>query len=346
MKIAVAMSGGVDSSVTAYLLKKQGHEVIGVFMHLWADQDENKCCSLESREDARKVAKKLHIPFYTLNLSKEFKSIIVHDFIDQYKRGFTPNPCIRCNKFIKFDLLLKKIKRLGADYLATGHYIKLKNLRLYEAKDKIKDQSYFLYQLRQKQIKHLIFPLANYTKKQVYAIAKKNKLIPENKKESQDVCFVPKNKLSLFLNKYIKNKAGNIIDINNKIILGKHEGIFNYTLGQRAGVGGKGPYYVVKKDAKKNILFVTNNIQDKNLFIQQVSIKDVNWISGQKPKFPVKYQVKCRYGEKKVVATIDKTVRTTLELSIQFMQPQRAVTPGQSIVFYKNNELIGGGIIQ
>jgi tRNA-specific 2-thiouridylase len=343
MKIAVAMSGGVDSSVAAYLLKKQGHEIIGIFMHLWADPEfseaENKCCSLESREDARRVAKKLNIPFYTLNLSKEFKRIIVNDFIKQYKKGLTPNPCIRCNQFIKFNLLLKKIKKLNFDYLATGHYVKLKNNQLYQAKDKIKDQSYFLYQLKQQQIKHLIFPLANYTKKQVIEIAKKNKLIPENKKESQDVCFVPKNKLNLFLKKYIKNKKGDIIDINNNKILGKHNGIFYYTLGQRAGIGGQGPYYIVKKDLKKNILYVSNKNLDKNLYTKMIKIRSTNWISGQKSKFPLKCKAKCRYGQPLSDVKINNN-------SVQFQVSQRAVTPGQSIVFYKNKELIGGGIIQ
>lgn len=340
MRIAVAMSGGVDSSVAAYLLKKQGHEIIGVFMHLWADQEENKCCSLESREYARKVAEKLGFPFYTLNLSREFKKIIVRDFIRQYKNGLTPNPCVSCNKFIKFDLFLNKIKRLGSDYLATGHYVKLKKGHLYEAKDKTKDQSYFLYQLKQKQIKHLIFPLANYTKKQIIKIAEKNKLIPQNKKESQDVCFVPKNKLNLFLKKYIKNKKGNIIDINNNKILGEHDGVFQYTLGQRAGIGGKGPYYIVKKNIKDNILFVSNIKNDKHLFIQKINLKNINWISGQKPKFPVKYQAKCRYRQK----LADAIVQT--EHCSVLTKKQRAVTPGQSMVFYKNNELIGGGTIK
>ncbi|MFH0819230.1 MAG: tRNA 2-thiouridine(34) synthase MnmA [Patescibacteria group bacterium] len=349
--IAIAMSGGVDSSVVAYLLKKQGYNLIGVFMHLWHDPDleasENACCSLASRNDAKRIADKLNIRLYTLNFDKDFKKEIVNNFIDEYKKGNTPNPCIICNQKIKFDLLLKKVKALGADYLATGHYVKLiekkKQFKLYKSKDKNKDQSYFLYKLKPDQLKSLMFPLADYEKKKVYKIAQQKDLLPKHNKESQDVCFIPKNDLAGFLKKYITHntfKPGNIIDINNQKILGKHQGLAVYTYGQRSGigVGGKGPYYVCKKDHNKNILFVTNIKDDKVLHSQEIVIKKINWISGHESNFPLKCKAKCRYGQKDQNVIIENN-------KVKFSKPQRAVTPGQSIVFYKRRELLGGGII-
>lgn len=344
-KIAVAMSGGVDSSVTAYLLKKQGYDVFGVFMHLWADpafsEAENKCCSLESQQDARRVAAKLKIPLYTLNVSKYFKKNIVDDFIKQYKKGLTPNPCVWCNEKIKFDYLFKQVKKLGADYLATGHYVNLKNNELSKGEDLTKDQSYFLYRINSEYLKYLKFPLGNYLKKDVIKIAQKNKLLPESKKESQDVCFLPKNGLDIFLKKYIKEKPGKIVNLENNQRLGVHTGLSKYTIGQRGGigVGGNGPYFVVKKDNKKNILYVTNNTESRELFKVTCKIRDVNFINRQKIKFPLKCCIKCRYGQKEIKAII------TEKYNIKFQKPQRAITPGQSLVIYKNNKLIGGGII-
>lgn len=348
--VAIAMSGGVDSSAAAYLLKKQGYNVFGVFMHLWADAEfsksENACCSLESYLDAKKTAQKIGIKLYTLNLSKDFRKNIVDDFIEQYKSGVTPNPCVRCNQKIKFDLLYNKVKKLGADYLATGHYVILKNNKLYKSNDKIKDQTYFLYQIKNSILKHLLFPIGQYQKKQIWQIAKKNKLIPENKKESQDVCFVPKGKLNLFLKKYIKSKKGSIVEIETNNILGKHEGLFNYTIGQRAGIGGKGPYYIISKNMNKNILYVSNNAQHEKLFVNKIKIKQVNWLAGQKPEFPLKCTAKCRYGQKEtkvIVGAEHCSARTNI--IVKFKKSQRAITPGQSVVFYKNKQLLGGGII-
>ena len=340
--VAIAMSGGVDSSVAAYLLKKQGYNVFGIFMHLWADpkfsKSENACCSLESYLDAKNVAQKIGIKLYTLNLSEDFKKEIVNDFIKQYKSGVTPNPCVRCNQKIKFALLYNKVKKLGADYLATGHYVILKNNKLYKSKDKIKDQTYFLYQIKNSILKHLLFPVGLYQKKQIWQIANKNKLIPENKKESQDVCFVPKRKLNLFLKKYIKSKKGSIVEIETNKILGKHDGLFNCTIGQRAGIGGQGPYYIVSKNLNKNILYISNNPQHEKLFVKEIKIKQVNWLAGQKPKFPLKCTAKCRYGQKEFKVIVGAKQCSALT-------KQRAITPGQSIVFYKNKQLLGGGII-
>lgn len=350
--IAVAMSGGVDSSATAYLLKQQGYNIIGVFMHLWHDSEleksENACCSLESREDARRVAKQLGFKFYTLNLDNQFKKHIVDDFVKQYSRGLTPNPCIRCNQIIKFDLLLKKIKALGADYLATGHYVKIKEKHgkktLCQAKDKLKDQSYFLYQITQEQLQSLIFPLGNYKKEKIIKIAQKNDLLPSTKKESQDVCFVPRKNLAVFLNKHIKQhklKPGKIIDINSQEKIGEHEGLAVYTLGQRSGIGigGQGPYYVVKKDEANNVLFVTNKEEDEHLYSQELEFGDENWVSGHEPEKQLKCKAKSRYAQELAEVVVEKN-------KVKFKNPQRAITPGQSIVFYRGEEMLGGGIIK
>ena len=335
-KVAVAMSGGVDSSVAAALLKQQGYQVFGLFMHFWADPDfalekniENRCCSLEAREAARKVAQHLDIPLYTVNFNKQFKKYVVDEFVKQYQLGITPNPCIFCNKFIKFDALLKKTNSLKADYLATGHYIRIKktagprtrsskqrgrittgarscSYSLYKAKDKTKDQSYFLYNLKAPQLNKLLFPVGSFQKTEIKKLAKKFKLPLPEKKESQDVCFAPKKYYYEFLKKYLKNKIkpGDIVNLDDQKKIGKHKGLPLYTLGQRAPVGGPGPYFVVETDYKKNILFVTR--QEKELFTDEFKIKNTNWINGQEPKFPLKCKVQIRYHHPDAECIIEK----------------------------------------
>ncbi len=370
VKIVIGMSGGVDSSVTAALLKKAGFDVIGVFMKFWKDSDEkgnkieNSCCSLESEKRARQVAKVLDIPFYVFNFEKEFKKKIVDSFLREYKKGVTPNPCVICNKEIKFGLLMEKALKLGAEYVATGHYAINKNGRLFQGKDKNKDQSYFLWQLNQNQLKHVLFPVGNYTKDKVRKLAKKFKLPTAEAPESQEICFIPKS-INEFLEKYLKIKPGNITDKNGKII-GRHKGLHFYTIGQRKGIelGGsasaKGfgetkPYYVADKDIKKNTLVVTKN--EKDLLKKELIAKNVNWIYGIEPKLPLKIKAKIRYRSELVPAVIFKLQDTRYK--IQFTKNQRAITPGQSVVFYlsrrssaesgtkadKGEELIGGGII-
>ena len=363
------MSGGVDSSLAAALLKKAGFDVIGVFMKFWTEpvglstEKWNRCCSPESETKARKVAGILKIPFYVFNFEKEFKKKIVDYFLKEYKANVTPNPCVVCNKEIKFGLLLEKALRLEADLVATGHYARLVNeaktsfssspanagslvevspqqLKLLKGRDKEKDQSYFLWQLNQKQLGHILFPVGNYTKKEVRSLAKSFKLPVLDRKESQEVCFVP-DTVSDFLSRQLRPELGRIIDGKGKV-LGSHAGLCRYTVGQRKGIGlPQGPYYVLGKDLKKNLLIVTKN--EKDLLGKELKAKEVNWISGKKPKFPLKVNARIRYRHREMPAVIKKSTGKTVK--VVFARAQRAITPGQSVAFYKGQELLGGGII-
>jgi tRNA-uridine 2-sulfurtransferase len=344
LKIIVAMSGGVDSSVAAKILKDQGHEVIGIFLHFWQDSSalktENKCCSTEALSDARAVAKKIGIPLYTFNFARIFKKQVVDNFLAEYKNGRTPNPCVRCNKLVKLGYLIKQAKKLGFDYVASGHYLINKNGRLYRAKDKFKDQSYFLYTLSQKEIKHLLFPLGNFTKKEVRALAKKFKLPVAEKGDSQEICFVPGKNHNEFLRRYLKLTPGPIKTLAGKII-GQHQGLPLYTLGQRRGIklGGPGPFYAAKMDYKTNTLYVVNRHQEQFLFSREIFAKNVNWLT--KPK--VNCQAVIRYGQKAKPVMVKKI--TTKLYRIKFNQPVRAAAKGQSVVFYDQSRVLGGGII-
>jgi tRNA-specific 2-thiouridylase len=356
-KVICAMSGGLDSSVAAALLKRSGFDVIGVFMKFWAEPDKNdligsknRCCSPEAELRARKVAKILKIPFYVFDFSKEFKKKIVDYFFKELKKGNTPNPCVVCNKEIKFGLLLEKALSLGADFVATGHYArkrelktqnsKVKTYQLLRAKDKEKDQSYFLWMLNQKQLRRILFPIGDYTRKEVENLAKKFKLPLLRAKKSVEICFI-KTTLDDFLRKYLKEKPGKIIDTQGKI-LGEHRGLWFYTIGQRKGIGlAGGPYWVLDKNVKENTLIVTKN--EKDLFKKELICKNVNWISGKEPKLPLKIQAKIRYRHQLTWAVSYKLKAKSYKLV--FEKPQRAITPGQSIVFYKGQEVLGGGII-
>lgn len=389
-KVVVAMSGGVDSSVAAALLKRQGYFVVGVFMKFWKPRNnievkgqlgafENKCCTLESEKKAREVAKILDIPFYVLNFEKEFLGRVVDYFLKEYKRGKTPNPCVVCNKYIKFGLLIGKALKLGANYVATGHYVKIKNeqvpkkpeqiskikntnkklkiYKLYQAKDKNKDQSYFLWQLNQNQLKYILFPIGDYTKAEVRRLAKKFKLPVADNPESQEICFIPKT-INEFLAKYIKTTPGLICsrftkpELEHKLedIVGKHKGLPFYTIGQRKGIeiypskktSKEKPYYVVAKDIKKNVLIVSNN--ERELLQEELVAKNVNWISGKEPSLPLNVEAKIRYRSELIPAVVSKIQNTRYK--IRFSKKQRAITPGQSVVFYRKKELIGGGIIE
>lgn len=346
-KIAVAMSGGVDSSVAAALLKKQGFDVIGIFMKFWSagnDPSGNKCCSVESKTDARKVATKLGIPLYTLNMKSDFKKYVVDDFILQYKLGKTPNPCILCNKYIKFGKFFEKAKSLGCDYVATGHFAKSQNGKLLKAKDKNKDQTYFLYTLKSNQLKSIKFPVAGYTKLEIRQLAKKFGLSTASKKESQNICFIQGDDYRLFLKKYIKSKPG-LIKNKKGETLGKHQGLYGYTIGQREGINisdGHGPYYVVKQDMENNTLIVSNNKEDLSLFKDSLYLKNVSWISGKILKNKFEADVKIRYSTRTHKAIVSKKNNQTL---IQFKKPVRAVTSGQHAVIYKGQEVLGGGVI-
>ena len=358
-KIVVAMSGGLDSSVAAALLKRAGFAVIGVFMKL-ADLPRFR----EAEKRAKKVAKILGIPFLSLDLRKEFKKKIIDSFLDGYKKGLTPNPCVVCNKEIKFGLLLEKALALDADFIATGHYAKKQKIenrkqkieyKLLKAKDKNKDQSYFLWMLNQKQLKRILFPIGDYTRKEVENLARKFKLPVLKAKKSVEICFI-KTIINDFLSKYLKEKPGPVVEQVhygvNKII-GRHLGLWFYTIGQRKGIGLPGgpafakasagkPYYVLDKNLKKNLLIVTKN--ERNLYKKELIAKNVNWISGKVPEFPLKLKAKIRYRHQSALAVITKTLNPKT-YTLKFEKSQRAITPGQSVVFYRGEELLGGGII-
>ena len=374
-KVVVAMSGGIDSSVAAALLKttyppatlplakgerapRAGFDVIGVFMKFWGPIDDgiigasNRCCSPEAEVRARRVAKILKIPFYIFNFEKEFKKKIVDYFLAGYKKGITPNPCVICNKEIKFGLLLEKALKLGADYVATGHYTRKKEIRenscsdsckfaMLKAKDKEKDQSYFLWMLNQEQLKRILFPIGDLTRKKVENLAKKFKLPVLKAKKSVEICFIPKT-INDFLKQYLKTKQGRIVDTEGNI-LGKHKGLWFYTIGQRKGINlPGGPYFVLDKDLKINLLSVTKN--EKDLYKKELICENVNWISGKEQKLPLKIKAKIRYRSRLAPATLTKTLNPKT-YNLIFEKSQRAITPGQSAVFYRNKELLGGGII-
>lgn len=341
-KVIVAMSGGVDSGVSAYLLKKQGFQVRGLFLRLGAFK------SMQFAEkSARKIAKNLKIPLRAIDAGDKFKKCVVDYFIKEYKSGRTPNPCVFCNPQIKFHTLLGELKKAKADFIATGHYAKIhkdKNgaYRLSEGADKTKDQSYFLYRLGQEELKKIIFPLGGYKKSEVRKIAAKLKLPVALGNESQDICFLAGNSFSDFLRSKIKMVPGGIFNEKGEL-LGKHSGLPLYTLGQRKGIhlGGDGPYYVSKKDLRRDRLIVTNNKSSSSLLSKGIRINDIKWVSGE-PSLPCKVQLRTRYQKTKVYGKIFKKAG---KYWVEFEKPQWAVTPGQSAVFYQGEEVLGGGII-
>jgi tRNA-specific 2-thiouridylase len=351
-RVLVAMSGGVDSSVAAQLLKNEGYDVSGVFLHFWKDESagekaENRCCSLESLLDAKSVAAKIGIPLYTFNFSNQFKKEVVDNFLSEYQSGKTPNPCVVCNKKIKIGLLLKQARALGFDYVATGHYLEIKKTgrqyQLFKAKDKAKDQTYFLYTFGQDELKHLLFPLGKYIKPQVRKLAEKFGLTVAAKPESQDICFLSGDHNN-FLKKYLKIVPGDIkiLEIGEKI--GEHLGLPLYTIGQRRGlVGGTGPHYVAKFDYKKNVLYVVKEWNQDILYQSGLIAKKVNWLSDKAPKKAINCEAVIRYRHKAVKCSV--SLKNKTDYLVEFKTKQRAVTPGQSIVFYDKKQVLGGGII-
>ena len=349
------MSGGVDSSVAAALLKKQGYNVVGVFMRPWQPETVNiDCLWREDREDALRVAAKLGIPLLTWDFSKEYEKYVVEYMIEGYRQGRTPNPDVMCNKFIKFGLFLDKALKLGADYIATGHYARLNtasesvrrttpvrlDYKLLKAKDLNKDQSYFLYTLNQGQLKHCLFPIGDYTKTEVRKMAKKFRLPNWDKKDSQGVCFVGPLEVKEFLKRHIQPKRGLALRKSDGKILGEHDGAWFYTIGQRHGLNlsaGK-PYYVVDKDIKKNIIFVDEKAGSSK---SELQISDFNWVN--KKKLPLDCKVKTRYRQKDLDCTIIKN--GSGRASVKIKENNIPVAPGQAAVFYKGSQVLGGGII-
>lgn len=352
IRVVCAMSGGVDSAVSAALLVRAGFEVIGVFMKFWANKEDsgvclpqNRCCSEESEQRARKTALQLGIPFYVLDVRDEFKKIVVDRFIADTKKGLTPNPCVVCNQEIKFGLLIEKARAMGGEFVATGHYAQIKKTKdgiyhLLKGKDKAKDQSYFLWRLNQKQLSRVIFPVGCFEKSAVRQLAKKWKLPSAATPESQEVCFASRD-MDKFLEKYCGTKPGNIVD-NEGNIIGQHNGLWFYTIGQRKGIKlSGGPFYVARKERRSNRLIVCSSAKES--VMDTARLDSVVWRAPGRPLLPFETKVRIRYRSKEARAVISKSGRQYI---LKFSKPQFAVTPGQSAVFYRGQELLGGGIIK
>ena len=335
-KVIVGMSGGVDSSTSAALLKEQGFDVTGVFMRLVKSKKFRK-----AEKEARTIAKYLNIPFLVFDFHKEFQKKIIDYFLKEYQKGITPNPCIRCNQEIKFGLFFDKALKLKSDYFATGHYARKRGSKLLMSKDTKKDQSYFLWTMNQRKLKRLLFPVGNYTKTETRKLAKKFGITKLIKSESEDICFI-ENSFGQFIKKHLSLKPGPILNVDgNKI--GQHFGLSLYTIGQRKNIRipGPKPYYVLKIDFERNTLIVSQN--EKDLYQKELIAQKANWISGKEPNFPIKVLAKIRYRHKGSGAIVDKYRRN---IRVRFLKAQRAITPGQSVVFYKGKEVLGGGVIK
>jgi tRNA-uridine 2-sulfurtransferase len=355
-KVLCALSGGIDSSVAALLLKRQGYQVYGLTFKFFKTTKKdflNRACA---------VCQKLDIPHYVLDLSKKFKKEIIENFISEYRAGRTPNPCVRCNQLIKFPALISYAKKLGIHYVATGHYARLEReipsskkqitnklqktnskqitYKLLKAKDKTKDQSYFLWALTQSQLRHILFPVSDYRKIEVRKLAKEERL-PVIEQESHDICFLKSKSIYEFLSSKIKAEASPIIDINSKKVVGEDSGLPFYTIGQRKGLGGgyKKPMFVVKIDVKNNTVIVG---QEKDLYSEKCKVKNVNFISNKSLKLSMKIKARVRYNMQGKEATLQEKNGKYILI---FKEPQRAITPGQSAVFYKGDEVLGGGTI-
>ncbi len=348
--VYVAMSGGVDSSVAAALLKKQSFNVVGVFFKPWQPKNGLAYCNWQQdREDALCVASILGIPFKTWDFSREYGRKVTKYMIDSYRRGITPNPDVMCNKEIKFGIFLKRALRAGADYIATGHYARIRKVKgeyqLLTGRDANKDQSYFLYTLTQKELRYCLFPIGEYEKPEVRKLAKRFSLPNFDKKDSQGVCFIGQLDMKQFLKLYIKPRAGDIRLIETDAVIGRHDGAQYYTIGQRHGLDvkdGNGPYFVVSKNMRRNIIYVTNNAKSTALEIKNITLKNMTWV-GVRPQKIKAVRVKLRYRTSALSVTV-KIKKTGINL--QFTHAARAAASGQSAVLYKGQQVLGGGIIK
>ncbi len=351
-KVVIGMSGGVDSSVAAYLLKKEGYDVIGVTMQIWQDEDNcdiednGGCCGLSAVDDARRVAINLDIPYFVLNFKADFKESVIDYFIDEYSKGRTPNPCIACNRYVKWESLLKKSIQLGAKYIATGHYAQIRQVdgrySLELSKTKEKDQTYALYNLTQEQLAQTLMPVGKYTKDEIRDIAKKIGLQIYDKPDSQEICFIPDDDYGRFIkeNSDIDFAEGDFIDEQGNII-GKHKGIVYYTVGQRKGLGAFGKRVYVKKiNVDTNEITLTDN---ESLFDKVLIADNLNHMLVDKFDEDKVVIGKIRYSHKGSTCKINYLSED--KIKVVFDEPQRAITPGQAVVFYENGLVLGGGTI-
>lgn len=340
-KVLVLMSGGIDSSVAALLLKNKGFEVVGFYLNY------TPYCNPRDEEDARRVAEILNIPFYSLDITQEFEEKIIKYFVESYERGLTPNPDVFCNDLIKFGIILEKALSLGFEKVASGHYAKIiknNDFHLLAGKDKNKDQSYFLWKIKKEKLERIIFSIGEFTKEEVRKIASQNNFPNAYKKGSSGICFVGPIKLREFLKNYLQPKPGLIIDTKGNI-LGKHPGYFYFTEGQRHGLNiktGKGPYYVVKKIPKENLVIVARE-GELELYTSQIEVIDLNILERDIIKSENLIEARFRYRQPLVKAKIE--INEEEKAKVEFLEPQRMIAPGQSIVFYKKDLVLGGGII-
>ncbi len=348
-RVAISLSGGVDSSTAALLLKEAGYDVIGVTMRLWAETDpargnHHSNPSTSYVGDAEQVCRTLDIPFHVIDLEKQFQQYVIDYFCREYARGRTPNPCIACNRHLKFGFLLDHALALGADYLATGHYTRVEqhngNYRLLKGRDADKDQSYMLYTLGQDKLSRILFPLGDYRKADVRALARQKGLPTAAKRSSQDICFITSD-YSTFLSRHFTPAEGEIVNSRGEV-LGRHKGTPFYTVGQRHGLGlaTAEPLYVTKIELDKNRLIVGSK---EELYTSSLTASEVTWVSGKTPSLPLPASVKIRYRSPDVAAAIYPSGNS---VEVQFDKPQPAVTPGQAVVFYHGNEALGGGTIE
>lgn len=348
--VVLGMSGGVDSAVSAYLLQQQGYNVVALFMHNW-DEEEDGCCTAEQDfEDVKRVSDKLGIPYYSVNFAKQYRERVFDYFLDEYAKGRTPNPDVLCNREIKFGPFLEYAKALGADYIATGHYCGIEHTDnahyLLKARDQSKDQTYFLNQLSQQQLKDVLFPLADMTKAEVRQLADKLGLVNAAKKDSTGICFIGERNFRKFLQNYLPCKEGEIVDINGKHV-GRHIGLMYYTLGQRRGLGlggtqdGDGRWFVVDKDMRRNRLIVSHG-DESVLYSRGLIASGANFIP-QAPSANFTCTAKFRYRQSEQL--VDVVLLNDDKLQVKFHEPQRAVTPGQFVVFYDERRCLGGATI-
>lgn len=348
--VVLGMSGGVDSAVSAWLLKQQGYNVIALFMHNWEETDDGCCTAEQDYDDVKRVSDKLGIPYYSVNFAKEYKERVFSYFLDEYKKGRTPNPDVLCNREIKFGPFLQYSKALGADYIATGHYCGIAHKDgkhyLLKAKDQSKDQTYFLNQLSQSQLQDVLFPLQNVDKTEVRRIAAELGLVNAAKKDSTGICFIGERNFRAFLQNYLPNQSGEIVDVDGKTV-GEHIGLMYYTLGQRRGLGlggtpdGQGRWFVVEKDLINNRLIVSHG--DESVLMSRALVASgVNWIPDA-PADEFTCTAKFRYRQSE--QGVDVKVLEDGKIRVDFHEKQRAVTPGQFVVLYKDEMCIGGGVI-